>query len=392
MGLEDKTKDKAIVSTIKNTLKDAKLIVLKVGSAVLTNGDKGLDLRVINRLVDQISNIHDMGKKVILVSSGAVATGATYLKYSLKGKLPLEKKQAAAAVGQSRLMHIYDEAFEKYNKITAQILLTKDDLKSRQRFLNARNTFSTLLSEGVVPIVNENDTVVVEELKFGDNDYLATLILNLVGADLFINLTSAKGVYTSNPDQDKNAKPIHFIDDIMSLDIESMCTGKTLSGTGGMYSKLLAAKRAAQLGVPTLIVSGKIPFVLEKVFSGEIHGTWIQPCKNIVPRRKFWLAYNLEPKGTIVVDLGAKNALLFKGKSLLPAGIVRVLGNFEENSLVKILSEDGAEIGVGLCNYSSEELKIIGGKNTRDVPELITRDPCPEEVVHRDNLLIDAVF
>lgn len=392
MGLDKKIKDEAFVSTIRNTLKQSKLLVVKVGSAVLTNGDKGLDLRVINRLVDQISSIHDMGKKVILVSSGAVATGATYLKYSLTGKLPLEKKQAAAAVGQSRLMHIYDEAFEKYNKITAQVLLTKDDLKSRQRFLNARNTFSTLLAEGVIPIVNENDTVVVEELKFGDNDYLATLILNLVGADLFINLTSAKGVYTSNPDQDKNAKPIHFIDDIMTLDIESMCTGKTLTGTGGMYSKLLAAKRAAQLGVPTLILSGKIPFVLEKVFSGEIHGTWIQPCKSGISRRKFWLAYNLEPKGSVVVDLGAKNALLFKGKSLLPAGIVRVLGKFEENSLVKILSEDGAQIGVGLCNYSSEELKKILGKNSRDIPKLIKREVCPEEVVHRDNLLIDAVF
>jgi glutamate 5-kinase len=289
-------------------------------------------------------------------------------------------------------MHIYDEAFEKYNIITAQVLLTKDDLRNRRRFLNARNTFSTLLSEGVIPIVNENDTVVVEELKFGDNDFLATLILNLVDADLFINLTSAKGVYTSNPDQDPKAKMIPFIKDIRELNLESMCEGKTLSGSGGMYSKLLAAKRAAQLGVPTLIVSGRIPFVLEKVFSGEQHGTWIFPQENVIPRRKFWFAYNLEPEGTVIVDLGAKNALLFQGKSLLPAGVVRVEGNFRANSLVKIVSEDCTQIGVGLCNFTSEELRQIIGKKTKEIAVILNKESCPEEVVHRDNLLIDAIL
>ncbi len=391
MDFSTAPEDIELQNLVLRTIQEAKVVVVKVGSAVLTN-DVGIDLRVINRLVDQLSCIHDMGKKVILVSSGAVAVGAKFLNYSLKDDMSLSRKQAAAAVGQSRLMHIYDEAFEKYNKITAQVLLTKDDLKNRNRFLNARNTFFTLLSEGVIPIINENDTVVVEELKFGDNDFLATLVLNLVGADLFINLTSADGVYTSNPEQDPNAKLIKYIEDIRSLDLEKMCHGKSKVGSGGMYSKLLAAKRAAQLGVPTLIVSGKIPFVLEKVFSGELHGTWIEPDDEIIPRRKFWLAYNLEPEGSIVVDLGAKNALLFKGKSLLAAGIVKIIGKFKKGALVRVVSEDGTNLGVGLSNFSSEELNAIKGKKTKEIPSLIKRRSCPQEVIHRDNLLIEAVF
>ncbi len=376
----------------KHVLSNSKIMIIKVGSAVLTQKEGNLDLRVITRLVDQIARIHDLGKKVILVSSGAVAAGKRYLKCKKGEDLPLWKKQAAAAIGQSRLMHIYDEFFEKYNKVTAQVLLTRDDLKNRRRFLNAQNTFNTLLDEGVIPIVNENDTVAVDELKFGDNDSLATLLLNLVGADLFINLTSAQGVYTANPDIDKDAKPIFFIEDIKSLDIDKMCQGKTYVGSGGMYSKLIAAKRAAQIGVPTLIVSGKIPFVLEKVFSGEILGTWIKPLEETVSRKKFWMAYNLEPKGIIYIDTGAKNALLFKGKSLLPVGVVGVNGEFFEGDLVKIVSEDEVEIGVGLTNYSAKDLIKIKGKKTYELREILGKTKIAEEVIHRDNLLIDAIF
>ena len=392
MNTKAQSNEKNLREVVNKIIDEAKLIVVKVGSAVLTNEKTGIDFRVITRLTDQLARIHDTGKKIILVSSGAVAVGISHLNYRLTKDLPLWKKQAAAAVGQSRLMHIYDEAFERYSKITAQVLLTKDDLRNRTRFLNARNTFSTLLAEGVIPIVNENDTVVVEELKFGDNDFLATLILNLVDADLFINLTSAKGVFTSNPDCDSGAKLIPLIEDIMRLDLESMCEGKTCVGSGGMYSKLLAAKRASQLGVPTLIVSGKIPFVLEKVFSGERYGTWILPQEHIVPKRKFWMAYNLEPKGSIFIDLGAKNALLFKGKSLLPAGIVQVKGEFEEHELVKVISEDGVQVGVGLSNFNSEEIQRIKGKKTGEIKHILRRRDCPEEVIHRDNLLIDAII
>ncbi len=374
-------------------LKNCRLMVVKVGSAVLTHKDGSIDIRIITRLVDQLCAIHDRGKKIILVSSGAVAVGRSYLKFSSPAhELPLWKKQAAAAVGQSRLMHLYDEAFDKYDKITAQILLTKDDLRNRHRFLNARNTFFSLLEEGAIPIVNENDTVVVEELKFGDNDFLATLILNLVEADLFINLTSAQGVFTANPDLDPSAKRLDVISDIGKLDISSMCEGKTSQGSGGMYSKLLAAKRAAQLGVPTLIVSGKVPFVLEKVFAGEDHGTWILPSSHTISRRKFWFAYNLEPQGEIVVDTGAKNALLFKGKSLLPAGVVEIKGEFNPHCLVKIVAEEGTPVGVGISNYGSRELKLIKGKKTFELPSILGKKDIPEEVIHRDNMLLDAIL
>ncbi len=378
---------------IKEIVERCKLMVVKVGSAVLTHEDGSIDIRIITRLVDQLSAIHDSGKKIILVSSGAVAVGCSYLHFSSKGEeMPLWKKQAAAAVGQSRLMHLYDEAFEKYDKITAQILLTKDDLRNRHRFLNARNTFFALLEEGAIPVVNENDTVVVEELKFGDNDFLATLILNLVEADLFINLTSAEGVFTSNPTQHPEAKKLDIIEDISRLNIESMCEGKTTVGSGGMYSKLLAAKRAAQLGIPTLIVSGKTPFVLEKVFAGEHHGTWILPSSHTISRRKFWFAYNLEPRGEVVVDQGAKNALLFQGKSLLAAGIVEIKGDFKAHSLLKIMGEDGTTIGVGISNFSSDELRKIKGKKSFEIPSILQHSDIPQEVIHRDNMLIEAIL
>ena len=370
-------------------LRTARSIVIKVGSAVLTS-PSGLDLRVVNRLADQIAALHDQDREIILVSSGAVAAGRKYLSTHSRD-ISLPEKQAAAAIGQSRLMHSYDEAFERYSKITAQILLTRDDLRSRHRFLNARNTFATLLHNGVIPIVNENDTVVVQELKFGDNDFLATLILNLVQADLFINLTTAEGVYDANPETDRRACKYDCICNIKDLNLEAMCQGKSQHGAGGMYSKLLAARRAAQIGVPTLIVSGKIHFVLEKIFAGENLGSWILPEAKTVSQRKFWMAYNLDPVGSVVLDSGARDALVFKGKSLLPAGIQSVHGEFEAGALIRILGPDERQIGVGLSNFSHFDLQRIAGRKTKDLPSILGSETCSEEVVHRDNLLLDAV-
>lgn len=370
-------------------LASAKVIVIKVGSAVLTT-DKGLDLRVVNRLADQIAALHDQNKDIVLVSSGAVAAGKRYIKIA-SDSIILPEKQAAAAVGQSRLMHSYDEAFERYNKVTAQILLTRDDLRSRHRFLNARNTFAILFTNKIIPIVNENDTVVVQELKFGDNDFLATLILNLVQAGLFINLTKAQGVYQENPDQNPRAKKYDVISDIKQLDIEEMCQGKSAKGAGGMFSKLLAARRAAQIGVPTLIVSGNIPYVLEKIFAGHNLGTWIMPEQKTVPQRKFWLAYNLDPSGYVVVDKGARDALIMHGKSLLPAGIKEVNGDFEPGDLVRILDLDKKQIGVGLINFNSFELQQIAGKRSEQINSLLGHKVYGIEAIHRDNLLLDAV-
>lgn len=370
-------------------LEKARRIIVKVGSAVLTS-EKGVDLRVVNRLADQISALHDRGLEIVLVTSGAVAAGRCVLGAD-QGSGCMVHKQAASAVGQSRLMHAYDEAFERYGTVTAQVLLTKDDLRSRERFLNARNTVCRLLDWKVIPIVNENDTVAVQELKFGDNDALSAMVANLIGADVLINLTSADGVYDDNPLENPDANLVPCIADIESLNLQSMCRGKTGAGTGGMLSKLLAARRAARIGVPTLIVSGKQKFALERVFNLENVGTWIAPTRKLLSGRKFWLAYHLDPVGNIEVDDGAALAVSSKGRSLLAAGITRVEGNFGVGALVRIVRGNGQTVGVGLTNFKSTELKKIQGLSTSEIEGVL--GPCPHhEVVHRDNMVIDSVL
>ncbi|KAF1076867.1 glutamate 5-kinase [Halodesulfovibrio sp. MK-HDV] len=372
----------------EQVLNRAKCVVVKVGSAVLTSG-LGVDLTVIKNLTRQLAQLHDRGTQVVLVSSGAVAAGRTVLKTccEIKG---VPDKQAAAAVGQGRLMHFYNEEFTANGKMSAQVLLTRDDLKDRNRLLNARNTFASLLGWRAIPIVNANDTVATAELAFTDNDNLASLLLNVVNADLYINLTSAKGVYTSNPDGDPNAKPIEVIEDIQSLDLEVMCGGKTTVGTGGMLSKLTAAGRAAQLGVPTLIISGLQKDAIVRAFSGERMGTWVCPDTKKVSSRKFWLAYHSDPEGSVVVDAGAEKALVERGKSLLPAGITRVDGVFSQGALVRVVSENDVVIGMGLTNYASGDLKKVLRKHSDEL-EAIMGASCYTEAIHRDNLLMDAV-
>jgi len=373
----------------------AHTVVVKVGSAVLTS-DKGLEARAVARLVDQLSALHDKGLKVVLVSSGAVAAGRMRIRQSVEGASSIDfselpARQAASAIGQSRLMHEYDEAFGRYGKTVAQILLTREDLKSRTRFLNARNTMQRLLDWAVIPIVNENDTVAVAELEFGDNDTLASLMVDLVGADLFVNLTSAGGVFDKNPDKHPDACCLPLIDDVEGLNIEAMCDGKTSVGSGGMYSKLRAARRAAQLGVPTLIVSGKDDFPLDRIFKGEELGTLVLPCKRTVSHRKFWLAYHDNPAGSVCVDAGAASALREKGKSLLPAGIRAVEGRFARGALVRIQDDAGAMVGVGLSNYSGAELRRIMGRKSGELADVLGQAPFTE-AIHRDNLLLDAAL
>jgi glutamate 5-kinase len=373
----------------RRVLEKAKRVIVKVGSAVLTT-EKGLDLRVVNRLADQIAGLHDRGMELVLVTSGAVAAGRCVLgPDALAGCMV--HKQAASAVGQSRLMHSYDEAFERYGKVTAQVLLTKDDLRSRERFLNARNTVSRLLDWRVIPIVNENDTVAVQELKFGDNDALAAMVANLVGADVIINLTSAQGVFDDNPLENPDARFLACIENIADMNLQSMCRGKTGMGTGGMLSKMMAARRAARIGVPTLIVSGQEKFVLERIFNQEELGTWVAPTQKMLSGRKFWLAYHLDPSGTITVDHGAVCALKTKGKSLLAAGIKGVDGNFGMGALVRIVSPENETVGVGLSNFKAVELRKIQGLTSAEIEGVL--GPCPhQEVVHRDNLVLDSTL
>lgn len=374
-------------------IRNARRVLIKVGSAVLTNED-GLNNEVVEALARQVASLHRRGVEVILVSSGAVAAGRGMIRFQGLADLPevrgIPDRQAASAIGQSRLMHTYDKAFDDHGILTAQILLTKDDFRSNQRFLNACNTFDALLAWGAIPIVNENDTIVVRELEFGDNDSLASLLLNLVEADLFVNLTSAAGVFDKNPLEHDDAALICCIHDIDNMDLRALCAGKTSVGSGGMFSKLLAARRAAQRGVPTLILSGKDIDAIHRAFSGEHLGTWVRATGKHVSRRKFRLAYNREPGGAVLLDEGAVRALTERGKSLLPAGIKSVEGNFVRGALVRILSMDRTTLGVGLSNYKAADLKRIAGKKSLEAEDILGY--CYHEAIHRDNMLLDAAI
>lgn len=376
--------------TKQTALENAKCIIIKVGSAVLTD-ENGLSFPVLESLVEQIAHLHKMGKKVCLVSSGAVAAGKKTLgtSYKIEG---LAGKQGAAAIGQGKLMHEYEVLFQKHGILCAQILLTRDDLRSRERFLNAKNTFQQLLQWNVVPIVNENDTVVIHELKFDDNDALASLLCNIVEADLSINLTSTKGVLAKNPLKYPNEQIeiMEQIENIQDLNLDELCGGKTSVGTGGMYSKLLSARRSAQLGVATFIIPGKEPNIILRALQGEKIGTWICPTDAPVSRRKYWLAYQSDAQGILTIDEGAYLALSEKGKSLLPAGITHVEGNFGAGSIVAVVYQN-QKIAVGLSNYSASELRKIKGLSRLEVAAALGNAHYPE-VIHRDNLLLHAAI
>lgn len=374
--------------TKDTALHNAKCIIIKVGSAVLTD-ESGLSFSVLKNLVAQIAQLHKMGKKICLVSSGAVAAGKKALgkDHKIEG---LSGKQGAAAIGQGRLMHEYEVLFQEHGILCAQVLLTRDDLRSRERFLNAKNTFRQLLQWNAVPIVNENDTVVIHELKFGDNDALASLLCNIVEADLSINLTSTEGVLAKNPlkHPHEHIEIMEYIDNIQELNLDELCGGKTSVGTGGMYSKLLSARRSAQLGVPTFIIPGKEPNIILRALQGEKTGTWIYPTSEPISRRKYWLAYQSEVQGTLTIDNGAYLALNEKGKSLLPAGITQVEGSFGTGALVAVVYQN-QKIAVGLSNYSASELKKIKGLSRLEVAAALGNAHYPE-VIHRDNLLLHA--
>ena len=376
------------------TLKNAKTIVFKVGSAVIAN-DNGLNIEHMNHLAWQMAKIWQQlpERRLILVTSAAVASGKAILrKFNNQAVINgLPAKQAVAAIGQAQLMQAWDNAFLPFNRPTAQVLLTREDLKARQHFLNIRNTLAELLAWQVLPIINENDTVSVQELKFGDNDTLASLLVNLVDAELCINLTSAQGLYAEDPEKNPAAPILDHLTDVSRLDLNQICGSKTNVGTGGMYSKLKAARRTAQIGVPTLILPGKEPEIIVRAFEQDSTlGTWICRQENILPRRKYWLAYQSDPQGVLFLDQGAVKALLEDGRSLLPQGIQKIEGIFPKGALVKIQGQ-GEQIGVGLSNYSSAELsKIIGLKRIEVAATL--GDAHYPSVIHRDNMVLHAVI
>lgn len=360
--------------------------VVKVGSALVTNDGRGLDRERIQAWVEQIAALRRDGVQVTLVSSGAVAEGVKRLGWARR-PAALFELQAAAAVGQMGLVEAYEAQFQRHGMHTAQVLLTHDDLANRKRYLNARSTLKALLAFGVVPVVNENDTVATDEIRFGDNDTLASMVANLVEADLLVILTDQAGLYDSDPRSNPGALLVsegHAGDP----KLEAMCSSAAGSlGRGGMLAKVLAASRAARSGAATLIASGREPEVLLKVRRGEALGTLLLPAREPVAARKQWLANRLQVAGRLRIDDGAVRVLRESGRSLLPVGVVAVEGDFSRGELVACIGPDGREVARGLVNYSAQEAAAIKGQGTDRIESLLGYVDEPE-LIHRDNLII----
>lgn len=360
-------------------------VVVKVGSNIIASSE-GLNTKQISSIVRQLSQMHSQGHRIALVSSGAIAAGMA--KLGLK-KRPheIQLKQAVAAVGQSSLMWMYEKRFSRYQKKVAQILLTRDTFYDRTRYINARNTLMNLLQMGVIPIINENDTVAIEEIKFGDNDHLAALVAAIIEADRLIILSDVDGLFSSDPKKDSSAS---LIEEVYGFDerIESVAkptTGKF--GTGGMFSKVLAAKKAVQFGIKVHIINGHKPGLIIKIMQGKKAGTVFLPTGQKISARKTWIALGTKSKGSLMIDNGAKEALVRRNKSLLPGGIIKVEGKFQRGDAVYCVDIEGQKIAKGLCNYSSEEIEKIKGKRSSEI-EKILGYKYSEEIIHRDNLVV----
>lgn len=369
----------------KDILGHVKKVLIKIGSAVLTGAD-GLDLDIIGQLTAEIARLQGQGYQIIIVTSGAIASGKH--RMGITGPLrSIPQKQAAAAIGQGRLMRVYATAFGKHDLHCAQILLTMSDLTDRQRFLNIRNTLTTLVEWGVIPIINENDTVAVEEIKFGDNDNLAAMTANLIETHLVINLTSTAGLYNRNPTACDNAELIPLVA-ACTEEIEAMATDDTSSGgRGGMKSKVFAAKKVTACGIPYIIAPGREPDVLAAIFAGEEKGTLFLPTGGHLKSRKHWIAFTLRSRGRLYLDAGAQKALLEDGKSLLPSGIIRTEGNFSVGDAVTCVDQAGTPLATGLVNYSAADIDRIKGLKTSEVEQVLGYKDY-DEVIHRDNLAV----
>lgn len=359
--------------------------VIKIGSALLTDDGRGLDVAAISGWVEQIADLVKRGHEVVLVSSGAVAAGMTRLGWKER-PVAIHELQAAAAVGQMGLVQTYEEAFKRFNLHTAQVLLDHDDLSSRQRYLNARSTLKTLTSLKVIPVVNENDTVVTDEIRFGDNDSLGALVANLIEADVLVILTDQLGMYDADPRKNALAK---VIAEAQAKDpsLIAMAGGGGALGRGGMQTKVRAARLAERSGAHTVIVGGRIEKVITKVAAGETVGTLLYASQEPLAARKRWLADQMQSRGVLVLDEGAVRVLQQKGRSLLPVGVKAVKGQFMRGDLVSCRSLAGDEVARGLVNYSSEEAQKIAGKTSDQIIlALGYRDD--DELIHRDNLVL----
>ncbi|WP_375541569.1 glutamate 5-kinase [Halomicronema sp. CCY15110] len=363
-------------------------VVVKIGTSSLTKQTGYLAISVIATLVETLCALQAAGHRVILVSSGAVGVGCARLNLAERPKT-MAMKQAVAAVGQGRLMRVYDDFFTSLNQPIAQVLLTRTDLVQRSRYVNSYRTFRQLLQLQVIPIVNENDTVAIEELRFGDNDTLSAQVASLVGADWLFLLTDVDRLYSADPRSNPDAQPIHIVEHVEQLEDLQVQIGDRGSqwGTGGMLTKIEAARIAANAGVRTVITDGQHPENLIKILAGESLGTQFSPKKTVANARKRWIAQSLIPAGKLYLDAGAVRAIQTGGKSLLPAGITEIEGEFEQRSSVQLCDAQGREIARGIVNYSHSELVQIIGHQSEEIPKILGY-ASSDTVVHRDNLVI----
>ncbi len=374
------------MSTQRSVIEPARRLVIKVGSTLVTNDGRGLDRDAIANWGRQIAHLRSLGKQVVVVTSGAVAEGMQRLGWNQRPS-EMNQLQAAAAVGQMGLAQMYETCFREHALQTAQVLLTHEDLADRTRYLNARSTLVTLLDLKVVPVINENDTVVTDEIKFGDNDTLGALVANLIDADALIILTDQRGLYTADPRRDTNAQ---FLAQVVAGDpaLEQMASGVgSAISKGGMITKVLAAKRAASGGAHTVVASGREADVLIRLAQGEFVGTQFTAQMPRIAARKQWLADHIQLRGKVRLDAGATRALTLDGKSLLPIGVVEIIGEFERGDVIGCLDIDGTEVARGLSNYSSSDARRIMRKPSSEIESILGYTQSPE-LVHRDNLVL----
>lgn len=370
----------------RQALKQVKRLVVKVGTSTLTHKTGKFNLERMERLVRELADQVNAGRQVVLVSSGAVGAGMGRLGLKEKPRT-LPEKQAAAAVGQGLLMHMYEKFFNDYGLLVAQILLTRDDLADRRRYLNARHTLAALLRLGVIPIVNENDTVAVEEIQVGDNDTLSALVAGLTDADILFLLTDTRGLFTANPETDQDACLLSCVTEI-TPEIEALAGGSGSTWSiGGMSTKIQAARLATSFGIPVVIASGLQRGQISSALEGEAVGTVFLPREHRAHTRKRWLAYAPAAQGQIQVDAGAVRAICKEGKSLLPSGIARVKGDFDKGAIVSIINPEGKEFARGMTNYPAADIQLIQGRKTKEIVEILGYKDY-DEVVHRDNLIV----
>jgi glutamate 5-kinase len=367
-------------------IKQARRVVIKIGTRVLTDPRGKLDPKSFSRIAGQIAELWQGGRRVVVVSSGAIVTGRKKLGRD-RAPLTIPEKQALAALGQPALMRSYEQAFRKYSLPVAQILLTHEDFSSRERYLYCRNTLGTLLRFGVLPVINENDTVAVDEIKFGDNDTLSALVAVLFEADLLVLLSDIEGLCEQDPSINPDAKVIPLVRDLSQEIYERAGPTRSGLGIGGMSTKIQAARTVAAAGIPTFIGNGKTPEMLLRLFEGKIQGTLFLPGARKLKHRKHWIAFVQKTRGEIIVDDGARHALVEGKKSLLPSGVLSVNGRFVPGDAVKVQDSSGRQVGVGLVRYSPSELERIKGKKTSEVQKILG-DQYYQEVIHRDDLVL----